>query len=60
MIFTGEDRTEETKDLDLQEIDDILGEGEAYKRAVSESQRQGLKSSRLQAEPSHFHLAALA
>lgn len=39
------------------EIDELLGE--SYSKAVSDRQRQGLTGSRLQAEPSHFHLAAL-
>ena len=39
IIETGDNRTKATKDQDLQEIEDILGDGEAYKRAVIESQR---------------------
>ena len=42
---------------EMGEIDSILDE--SYAKAVSDRQRQGLNGSRLQAEPSHFHLATL-
>jgi len=49
---------EETKNHELDEIDEMLGEG--YNKAVTDRARLGANPSRLQAEPSHFHLKTLA
>ena len=44
---------------DLDQIDEIVGESSSFTKAVKEQQKLGENASRLQAEPSHFHLAAL-
>ena len=49
---------EESKNSELDEIDEMLGDG--YTKAVTDRARQGANPSRLQAEPSHFHLKTLA
>ena len=51
---------EESKGEPQDDIDGILVGSASYDQAVNESQRMTQNASRLQAEPSHFHLAALA
>ena len=56
-IAAANNDIEERKD---DEIDEILEESKSYTKAISDRLKQGSNLSRLQAEPSHFHLAALA
>lgn len=59
IIDTSATNPEEAEgdDTALGEIDEILDDN--YQQAVQNRQRQGLSATKLQAEPSHFHLAAL-
>ena len=54
-----DDLVEEESKSERDQIDEIVGSSKDYQTAVDQS-RLFTTSSRLQAEPSHFHLAAVA